>query len=149
MYRFLCEHSFHFFKYPGMGLLGYMVGVFFFFLIFQMWWVYFTLMQNQRFLLLYRDQYITRSWKIGVGHAGHDGQLLCNMTLHHHWRTHWKEQWGTELKCGWTWQPPGMPLSTSLKMDSVPELQWGLDYRRITILWKNKKFTPSKFKVKT
>ena len=40
-----------------------------------MWWVYFTLMQNQRFLLPYRDQYITRSWKSGVGHAGHDGQL--------------------------------------------------------------------------
>ena len=30
---------------------------------------------KSKILLPYRDQYITRSWKSGVGHAGRDGQL--------------------------------------------------------------------------
>ena len=61
---------------------------FFFQFMFQMWWfLLFYCDAKPKIVLPYRDQYITRSWKSGVGHAEHDGQLegrvISSVTWHY------------------------------------------------------------------
>ena len=87
-----------------------------------------------KILLPYRDQCITRSWKSAVGHAGHDGQLEGQVISFVTWHYIVAEQHidnNTE-ELNWNvarmWQLPGMPSSTSLRMDSVPKLQCGEEY---------------------
>lgn len=97
--------------------------------------------------LQHRDQYIKRSWKSGVGHAGRDvleDRVISFVTWHYtvaeeHIKNNTAElNWNVAQ----TWQLPGMPSSTSLWMD-LRSLDFSVG--RITILWKNKKFTLLKF----
>ena len=102
------------------------------FFMFQMWWVYDA---KPKIQLLHRDQYVTRSWKSGVGHAGGDGQpegwVISFVTWHcivaeEHIENNTAELNWNETR---TWQLPGMPSSTSLKMGLVSRLQSGEDYK--------------------
>ena len=96
-----------------------------------------------KILLLYRGKYITRSWKSGVGHAGHDGQLesrvISSVTWHYTVAEEHIDNNTAELN--WNvarmWQLPGMPSSTPLRWTRY--LSFSVE--RSTILWKNKKFT--------
>ena len=100
-----------------------------------------------KILLLYRGQYVTRSWKSGVGHAGHDGQLesrvISSVTWHYTVAEEHIDNNTAELN--WNvarmWQLPGMPSSTPLRWTRY--LSFSVE--RSTILWKNKKFTLLKF----
>ena len=100
-----------------------------------------------KMLLPHRDQYITRSWKSGVGHAGRDGQLDGRVVSFEHDNTpslrntlkktlrNWTEMWH---KCD--------NFQACLQ---APPLGWtrylSFSVGRSTILWKNKKFTLLKF----
>ena len=87
--------------------------------------------------LLHRDQYVTRSWKSGVGHAGGDGQpegrVISFVTGHcivaeEHIESNTAELNRNETP---TWQLPGMPSSTSLRMGLESRLQSKEDYKSL------------------
>ena len=95
--------------------------------------------------LLHRDQYVTRSWKSGGGHAGHDGQPEGKVISFVHDYTvlrntlkvalrNWQVTWTWNL---WTYLQTRLPLGWAQNL--------GFSAGRATILWKNKKFMLLKF----
>ena len=100
-----------------------------------------------KILLPYRDQYITRSWNSGVGHAGRDGQLEGRVVSSEHDPTpllrntlkitlqNWTETWHERDNFRACLQAPPLGWTRYLSFS----------VGRSTILWKNKKFTLLKF----
>ena len=126
------------------------VFCFFFFFIYSKydWFILFYSDAKPKIPWPHREQYNTRSWKSGVGYAGHDEQLEGRVISFVIWHYTIAEQHmeNNTAELNWnvaqTWQVPGIPSST-------PPLGWTryLDFSvgRITILWKNKKFTLLQF----
>ena len=114
------------------------------FLMFQMWWVYDA---KPKIQLLHRDQYVTRSWKSGVGHAGGDGQPEGRVISFVTWHCIVMRNTLKITLQNWTEMRHEHDNFQACLQAPPWRWAWCLGFRvgKITNLWKNKKFTLLKF----